>query len=866
MQNHDVMDDQGLALPEQLEERLDSHLLRAAELLDEARAVEEAQASEGANSVLSEASMQRVLTGRGTNLEAWIASLGPHDAVALAVGAAEEYARREESFTVVSRCVKLLRDRVPPLEADDVRLLLAFDELPNIAHYARVEVVGLALDRIERMLAEGLPQAERLADEAASRLAQWNPLRMVNFEMGFRSDVGRLVDRARWLAGRSPIDASPSRKEAAPIHPVDGFGVAAIEQLGGHPTAWPPGVRELLDHATGVKQAAPSARWTSMARQLIAQTPGAESTVRELLQLMVTAPAIRFTSDHEQADVLLRGSQYQGGSDELVRGLVWLTTMLEGSWRVSALEQVAKRCIELSKGRTIRTTPVSGEKVQFACFQVLGLLEEDAAAPALVRLLQVAPNPMTRNKVTRALEQQAARMRVEVEDLIESSILSLDLDRSGGVIRSFAQEDLRFQLDPTGKVSVRRVGDESASARPRVKLDKEARAFKAELEKAATTERSRQEELLRAPREMELSSFISRYVEHPLSGWFANRLIWRVNSATSGSFLGIPVGRGSTFRTPGGEVTVDETAIVGLWHPVLSGDSVVAELRDLTRAASLVQPFRQAWRETFHIESPDDAKELYTSRFAGVIVHGMQLDAIGRTRRWRGTYLNTWWDGGQESVGFKTFDRWGVRVNLALSAVELQDWVPKSTLAVLDRIWFTAGTSDSGDVLPLGKVPTVVFSEALRDVSLFVAAAAVSNDPLWLERGGNSTETRHLLARTLEVAGGAVARRLEVLDVALPLLLDVSQYQLLGSELKVLGSLRSYLVDLTSGAARVEESGTWLSFGPQVERQISKERLVPTFVAAADDDAVLQKILGRAVLLASDVRIKSDELKAQILR
>jgi hypothetical protein len=257
--------------------------------------------------------------------------------------------------------------------------------------------------------------------------------------------------------------------------------------------------------------------------------------------------------------------------------------------------------------------------------------------------------------------------------------------------------------------------------------------------------------------------------------------------------------------------------------------------------------------------------DLYTTRFAGAVVHAMQLDAISRDRRWRGTYLNTWWDGGQESIGFKVFDRWGVRANLGLMAAHEWQRFDKALLAVIDRLWFTAGVADSGDPLPLGKVPPVVFSEAMRDVSLFVAAASVSNDPIWIERQGHYSEVTNLLARTFEIANGAISKRREVLAESLPLFLDASQYVLEEAELRISGTLRTYEIDLASGGARVERSDRWLDFGPQAERQIAKENLVPNYVTPLEEDAVLRRILGRARLLANDMKIKAEGLREQIL-
>jgi len=300
------------------------------------------------------------------------------------------------------------------MTADDIRLVLSFDSEPNEAHYARVSVISLALAALERLLDENPAGAQAVAEEAADRLTAWNPVRFVNLDHPeWRPEVWKLWSWALQLAGRPP-DPSPSC--VGPFVLVDGFSVAAVRLLGEDDAAWPVGSPTLLTHCAKARANRPSAKWLRSCGDLVERANGAADLVQQLLNFVATAPAVEFMTDHGSHSRLLQGGQ-AGGNDDLVRGLVWTSGVLHEPWTADLLEAVAARCLAESKGRSVRRTAVTGEKVPNACFMVLAELGTDETLAAMRRLSDGTSNRTVLARVGAELEVMAEHRWVSVDDL-----------------------------------------------------------------------------------------------------------------------------------------------------------------------------------------------------------------------------------------------------------------------------------------------------------------------------------------------------------------------------------------------------------------------------------------------------------------
>jgi Domain of unknown function (DUF4132) len=807
----------------------------------------------------------RITTGApGDRRREWLEALDVFDAASLAVVAAEDLATKAASFTPSRTCTDALRQMVPRLTADDIRLLLSFDDEPNFAHYARVSVISLALASLERLLTEEPNEAHLVAEEAADRLTAWNPDPFVNLDRPeWRPYVWQLWDWALRLTGRP---AKPYPGKEGPIFLVDGFSLAAVQLLGEDTANWPPGFSAVLEHCARARANRPSAKWLRSCNHVTERTDGVGMLVEELLKLVATAPAVEFMTDHGSHSRLLQGGQH-GGNDDLVRGLVWTAGLLKEPWTVDVLELVAARCLRESKGRSVRRTAVTGEKVPNACFMVLTDLGTDEALAALRRLSDGTTNRTVLTQVGAGLRTMAERRGVSVEDLYETSLPDFGLDIEGETSVELDGATARLRLDDRIGCVVRWIVDGGESSRaPQVTapVADQVRKRKAELAKAARSERARLEQLFTSGREWPVEEFYERYVTHPLTGWFARRLFWVVQPVVGDLFVGLPGATSRAFVTPDGQKVVEGEGLVQIWHPA-NFPEVTSALREMSINRHLAQPFRQAWRETYEVGDSETSDEYSSNRFAGHVLHFHQFYAVARERGWHGGFISGAWDGGQAGTASRDFLASGLRANWALAAFDLSDHRIGVRLAVTDLATFVPIGDERSMPVPLREVPKVVFSETMRDLDLFTAKATVATDPFWVEKFANV----HVLEAYWRSVSDhsmpeGVRRRREVLELILAASSNAGRFELGERQLTVYGRSRRYVIQLGTANVRMEPPGRWLSFNERIDRAWRERNPVPSAVATVEDDPVLVKIVARAQMLAEDHRISTPDIRDQL--
>src|SRR4029434_8030988 len=116
-------------------------------------------------------------------------------------------------------------------------------------------------------------------------------------------------------------------------------------------------------------------------------------------------------------------------------------------------------------------------------------------------------------------------------------------------------------------------------------------------------------------------------------------------------------------------------------------------------------------------------------------------------------------------------------------------------LASTDQIRFSrVGERDS---LPLENVPPRVFSEAMRDVDLFVGVASIAADPTWID-GGVDRFNAYWHAHAFGELGESAKLRREVLEELIPGLKIADRLELEDRYLRVRGKLHTYRIHLGS--------------------------------------------------------------------
>jgi hypothetical protein len=602
---------------------------------------------------------------------------------------------------------------VDPAPDDHAARLAAI--YPRLDHPPGVMLGVLRLPVLDPILdeLESLAASEPLPEDVRSELTRLAEL-LSNEMLGTASETvprrGRIVELLRLAdGGRLPSLAADDQ---------DPFGAelrAMLESDADLRTSLGR-VYSLILRATSVS---PTGRWARDARELAESNdaPQLGEATRRTLAALVRAPI------ESRPDLLLGG--LRPVNQRLARGLLWFAAV--------ALPEPAETLgfVGLRMGTSGRNDAVVRDvALANTCAALLGESTDPGAAAALVSMHRLITNRNVLKQVGRALEAIAGRRGVAVDDVIDESLPALGLDWRGR--REIDAGPVRAQLDvqEDGHVRVRwRAEDGTLTDAP--PKDVATREPTAVAEMAATTaavEAALAEE--RGALELRLGSLRSwpapvvrrRFLEHPLSGAFARRLVWAVDGPGSPRTV-LPSGDGWVGPADVAVPDVIAGARLRPWHPAESSDAEIAAWRATLAVRGVRQPFAQVDREVFRA-SPEPAPAQADVRFAGRIVDHGRLRALLREKRWAVPALGAW-DQGDEATGWRAFDD-GLRAELRYQAPERVPTGERIQRARLVAVRFVrtgappASPATDAVSLPVGEVPRRLFSEALRDVSLAV--------------------------------------------------------------------------------------------------------------------------------------------------
>ena len=166
-----------------------------------------------------------------------------------------------------------------------------------------------------------------------------------------------------------------------------------------------------------------------------------------------------------------------------------------------------------------------------------------------------------------------------------------------------------------------------------------------------------------------------------------------------------------------------------------------------------------------------------------------------KARGWSAVILAWWDDGIDHGVARKTYSAYGVRAEFFYDPIE--DIQPQGSdsypFITTDQVAFFEGDRR----LDMNAVPWLVFSEAMRDVDLFVGVTTIGADPNWLDQGERRFDRYWHNWAFGDLSVGAGVRR-EVLARLLPALKIAERCQLDDRHLVVRGDLRTYRIHLGS--------------------------------------------------------------------
>ena len=157
-------------------------------------------------------------------------------------------------------------------------------------------------------------------------------------------------------------------------------------------------------------------------------------------------------------------------------------------------------------------------------------------------------------------------------------------------------------------------------------------------------------------------------------------------------------------------------------------------------------------------------------------------------------------------------------------------------------------------------MPPLVFSEAMRDIDLFVGVASVGNDPTWSDGGPRGRHRDYWRSYSFGELSETARTRRDLLERLLPRLAAGARAHVDGRFLVVRGDLATYRIHLGSGNVLVSPGDTYLCIVPDR----GAERVADGLFLPFEGDDLLTIILSKAMLLARDSEITDPTVMAQL--
>ncbi|WP_150255884.1 DUF4132 domain-containing protein [Nocardiopsis deserti] len=629
-----------------------------------------------------------------------------------------------------------------------------------------------------------------------------------------------------------------------------------------------PGLAELLVHFLVAPGPRPGREWREGLRRRLAAIPDAEDVLRRLAEVVLRTP--RAEEGHFGSST----AYFLIHVHNIVNGLVWAVRELaseEDTWSPPLLERVAVFTGTGPGGSKL----LRSERTASACVRILAERGTDEAVAVLARVRARVKKKTLSKVIDRALGEIADRLGITGEQLLERTVPDFGLGRAGTRTDQLGEHPVTLALAADGSAAL---GFASARGRPvasppaalRTSHPDRIKALRAELKElrqVVAAERVRLEEFLIQGRAWDAASWIRYYLDHPVTGALARRLLWEVSADDGRTWVcGLPGADGGHWRLTdpdGTEVahtaTVDDGAQVRLWHPVRSQPETVRRWREHLTDREIAQPLKQAYREIYLLTPAEEATRVYSNRYAAHILKYGQAKALLNERGWSVHQLGGW-HGGEDGPAERVYtDResgasWRVTLDIAL----VDDDNDPVRNCGTDQVRFHR--AGEGEPAPLTEVSALVLSEAMRDVDLAVGVSSIAADPQWVDRGESAHLPYWRRAAFGELTESALVRR-EALTRLLPRLSVADRLEVDGRFLRVRGDLRSYRIHLGSANILMEPDDSYLCVVPS-----GRGRGPGVFLPFEQDGGRLALILSKALMLARDSAIEDASITGQIRR
>jgi hypothetical protein len=635
----------------------------------------------------------------------------------------------------------------------------------------------------------------------------------------------------------------------------------------------------LLNECQKANGSAPNKKWTKAAHDLIEKI-GFDEFKSHILRWfpLVDKPRTARIASWSQwmpdPNLMLNDA-----NADILKGLVWVCGLREDQEIARALTALA-----ISAYKKVPMIGPRCVRVGNACVWALGQMNLEGVGQLAILKLKVKFGTAQKG-IEKALNETAKKVGIAAEELEEMSVPDYGLEEVGRLRESFGDFAAELVVTGTNSAEIRWFntdGKQQKSVPAFVKTNhaeelKELTHAVKDIKKMLPAQRDRIENLYLEEKRWDYKTWRERYLEHPLVGTLARRLIWRFDEATTAIFLD-----GKLVDKDGNDLILYDDSQVQLWHPLYSSTREVLEWREFLEKNEIRQPFKQAHREIYVLTDAERTTNVYSNRFAAHIIRQHQFNALCGQRNWK-NQLRIMADADFHAP-MRNLPKHNLRAEFWVEAIGDDYGVDSNETGTYyylatDQVrfypsdaplhyghgyggGFYEGWNETRrtEPLSLAQIPPLVFSEIMRDVDMFVGVCSIGNDPNWADHG-RARHNDYWYNYSFGDLSATAKTRKEILERMIPRLKIAAKCAFEDKFLLVKGDLRTYKIHLGSGNILMKPDDQYLCIVPSGKAETSEQGKV---FLPFEGDRVLSIILSKAFMLAEDARITDPTILRQI--
>lgn len=561
---------------------------------------------------------------------------------------------------------------------------------------------------------------------------------------------------------------------------------------------------------------------------------------------------------------------------DILKGLVWLCADLDDREIARALGQLA-----ISAYRKVPGIGPRCIKLGNACVWALGQMPGEFGIAQLARLKLKVKFGSAQIGINKALEQAATRAGITRADIEELAVPTYGLSPIGHHRETLGEFTAELVVTGTHSAEIRWFkpdGTPQKSVPQAVKIHhpdrlKALKQSAKDIQSMLPAQRDRLESLYLHQKTWDFATWKPRYLEHPLIATIARRLIWQFTSGENHT-LGIWLDGQLVNRANQPIDGLDDQTQVQLWHPIGTAPETILTWRNWLLEHQIAQPFKQAHREIYLLTAAEANTGTYSNRFAAHVIKQHQFNALCGQRGWKnalrlmvddsippatlglpqwGLRAEFWVEGIGDNYGEDTNET-GTFLHLATDQVRFYPLESAENAAGYGR--YDIGTETP---IPLTDIPTLVLTEVMRDVDLFVGVASVGNDPNWHDGGPEGRHYDYWQSYSFGELSATATTRRQLLEILVPKLKIAHRCTFQDKFLVVQGDIRTYKIHLGSGNILMTPNDQYLCIVPGQNQNGPSQVFLPF-----EGDRTLAIILSKAFLLADDKKVTDPTIMAQM--